>query len=276
MVLFMVFFAKDMKAQDGAAIFTQNCAVCHKIGGGKFIGPDLQGVTDRRTEAWLLAFVKSSQTLINSGDPDAKALFQEYNQLQMPNFPLSDGEIKAVLSHISQAGPAVSAGAGPAAGQQVPPMEEPEFTAEDVTAGKLLFTGINEFENRGPACTSCHNVNSEGVAGGLLAKDLTLAYDRLGGGLSIMGLLSSTPFPAMAASYGNNPLTEEEVKQLTAFLKDVKVAGVDGSAAAGNKVFYAYAIIIFLALLIAIQLLWAGRKKRTVKHDIYKRQITTY
>ena len=108
-----------------------------------------------------------------------------------------------------------------------------------------------------------------------MAKDLTMAYERLGGGVSIMGLLSAAPFPAMAAAYGDKPLTEQEVKQLTAFLKDAKSAGVDGTGAAGNKVFYAYGIIILLVLLIIIQLLWAKRSSGTIRKNIFERQITT-
>jgi len=275
LLLGTILLPKNLEAQDGAAIFNQNCAVCHKIGGGKFIGPDLQGVNDKRSEDWLIKFIKSSQSLINSGDADAKALYQEFNQLAMPNFPLSDDEIKAVLSHIASAGPA-SAGAGQASGEAAAPQEEPEFTAEEAKEGKSLFVGTKSFENNGPACVSCHNVNSEDIAGGLLARDLTTAYDRLGGGLSIMGLLNAAPFPAMTASYGDKPLTETEVKQLTAFLKEVKSAGADGSAMAGDKVFYSYGVIILLILLIAIQLLWSRRRKETVKHDIYKRQLKTY
>ena len=123
MALLTVFLCMgSATAQDGAAIFNQNCAVCHKIGGGKFIGPDLQGVGDRRTEEWLVGFIKNSQALINGGDADAQALFKEYNNTPMPAFPLSDAQIKAVLTHIASAGPAASAGGAQGGTSQAAPV----------------------------------------------------------------------------------------------------------------------------------------------------------
>ncbi|MBM3435704.1 MAG: cytochrome c, partial [Bacteroidetes bacterium] len=64
------------------SIFTQNqpppefatCTACHTIGKGKLIGPDLKGVNDRHNEAWLLSFIRSSQTMIKNGDPVAVKL----------------------------------------------------------------------------------------------------------------------------------------------------------------------------------------------------------
>ncbi|HCC84588.1 MAG TPA: hypothetical protein DEP87_02810, partial [Candidatus Pacebacteria bacterium] len=53
----------------GKEIFTQKCSACHSIGKGRLVGPDLAGVNDRRSEGWLLKFIKSPQAVINSGDP---------------------------------------------------------------------------------------------------------------------------------------------------------------------------------------------------------------
>ena len=89
-------------AQDKAeATFKQTCAACHSIGKGKLVGPDLLNVQERRTEEWLLKFIKSSQSMIKSGDKYADSLFQVYNQVVMPDQPaLSDGEIKDILIYI--------------------------------------------------------------------------------------------------------------------------------------------------------------------------------
>ncbi|MEZ5082712.1 MAG: c-type cytochrome [Bacteroidales bacterium] len=76
------------------------CAACHTIGKGKLIGPDLKGVTERREEAWLISFIKSSQTMVKSGDETAVKLFEEFNKIPMPDNPFTDEQIKGILSYI--------------------------------------------------------------------------------------------------------------------------------------------------------------------------------
>lgn len=58
----------------GEATFKQTCAAFHSIGKGKLVGPDLVNVQDRHTEEWLLKFIKSSQTMVKSGDKYADSL----------------------------------------------------------------------------------------------------------------------------------------------------------------------------------------------------------
>lgn len=100
-LLFSIFLNSNLFAQDGAATFQSTCAACHTIGKGKLVGPDLAGVTERRSEDWLIKFVKSSQSLIKSGDKTADSLFQAYNQVMMPDHPsLDDAKIKEVLAYI--------------------------------------------------------------------------------------------------------------------------------------------------------------------------------
>ncbi|MDH5396786.1 MAG: cytochrome c [Cyclobacteriaceae bacterium] len=259
--------------QDGEAIFKQNCAVCHKLGGGKFIGPDLVGINDRRDNAWLKSFISSSQTLIKGGDAEAIALFNEFNKLAMPDFPLPPADIDAILSYIGSQGSGSGSGAVAAA-----PAPEPDFTAEDVARGEELFTGQYELENGGPTCLSCHNVSAENVSGGgLLARDLTQAHQRLGGSNAIIGIISSTPFPAMANAYKDKPITETEVLQLTAFLKNAQenLSTEIPVVKSTVEVFWIGSGCGLVALLVIIQLLWGRRKKKAVKSDIFKRQIST-
>src|SRR5216683_5702147 len=52
-------------------IFRKRCTACHTFGKGIKVGPDLKGVTDRRNRDWLLKFIRSSSTVIQSGDPAA-------------------------------------------------------------------------------------------------------------------------------------------------------------------------------------------------------------
>lgn len=100
LILNVLLFSK-IYAQDGATNFKTICAACHSIGKGSLVGPDLAGVTDRRSEAWLLKFIKSSQTVIKSGDKTADSLFKAYNQVMMPDQPsLDDAKIKDILAYI--------------------------------------------------------------------------------------------------------------------------------------------------------------------------------
>ena len=63
----------------GQQAFQAMCAACHTIGGGRLVGPDLQGISDRRDERWIIRFVQHSQALVQEGDSTAVALFEEFN-----------------------------------------------------------------------------------------------------------------------------------------------------------------------------------------------------
>lgn len=98
-------------AQDGGQIFRTNCGACHTIGMGKLVGPDLKDVQNRHSEAWILKWVHSSQTMVKSGDKDAVKLFNDNNQIPMPDQPLSDNDIKSILAYIKTGGAPVVAAA---------------------------------------------------------------------------------------------------------------------------------------------------------------------
>lgn len=83
----------------GEKLFKQNCVVCHKIQ-EKLIGPGLANIYERRDIAWIQAFVKNSQKVIQSGDTYAVDLYEEYDQTLMTPFDFSDEEILSVLAYI--------------------------------------------------------------------------------------------------------------------------------------------------------------------------------
>ena len=94
-------FTFQVSAQsDGAAIFKANCTACHMIGGGRLVGPDLQGITEKRTKDWLKKWINSSSELIASGDADAIAIFEEYNKVAMTNFYFSDEDSEALYAYL--------------------------------------------------------------------------------------------------------------------------------------------------------------------------------
>ena len=269
----------SLSAQDGEAVFKQFCSACHTVGGGKMVGPDLEGLNSKRSEDWVINFVKDAASF-SATDADAKAMVDEYGY-PMPSQNVSDDEIKAIISYIaanSSSGEEATAEAeveeaAPAA--PADPAEDPANASEaDVLAGQQLFSGEKSFENGGPSCITCHTVQHDALTGGgLLAKDLTMVYERMGAA-GINGMLANPAFPAMAASYGEgDEITKDEIFQLQAFFYQASTTDVYQHTRGydhllimgGGGAFIVFAIIIFLMFL--------ERKKKCVKQDIYDRQI---
>jgi nitrite reductase (NO-forming) len=90
----------DPRALKGKTDFESKCLACHSIAGGegKKIGPDLLGVTQRRSGDWLVRWLKSPEQMLAS-DPTAKELLKKYNGVPMPNQNLSDEEVRQYLSY---------------------------------------------------------------------------------------------------------------------------------------------------------------------------------
>ncbi|RAJ10962.1 cytochrome c [Chitinophaga skermanii] len=85
---------------EGKEIFLARCASCHNVN-KKLVGPALAGVGERRKTAWIEQFIHSSQTVIKSGDKDALALYNEYNQMAMPDHQdLTAAQIASILEYI--------------------------------------------------------------------------------------------------------------------------------------------------------------------------------
>ena len=89
----------DPEALQAKTSFESKCVACHAISGGegKKLGPDLLGVTQRRSDDWLAKFLKSPESMLAS-DPTAKALLDKY-KVPMPNQNLSDDEIRGYVKY---------------------------------------------------------------------------------------------------------------------------------------------------------------------------------
>ncbi len=243
----------NINAQDGENLFNSKCAMCHTIGGGQLVGPDLAGVLDRRPESEIIKFVQNPA---------------DFDITMMPPQNVTDIEVKAILDYILSKSPSEGD-----ATKEVVKIEEVVVAMDDVKAGELLFEGTASFENGGASCITCHNVDYEQMMqGGLLAKDLTDVYTRVGGMNGIGGVLSGLPFPAMKATYGNNPLTDIEITQLQAFLKDANDNRIYQHHGEKESMFLHFGVIGFISILILIFFLWFNKKKGGVKDEIFNRQ----
>ncbi len=68
----------DEMARRGESLFqTIGCIGCHTVGGGRLTGPDLHGVTERRSMDWFVAIVIDPDSMLRE-DPAARELFAEY------------------------------------------------------------------------------------------------------------------------------------------------------------------------------------------------------
>jgi len=94
-----------LNAQDaklGKEIFDANCASCHGIH-NRGAGPALKDVHTRRSEEWLLKWVKNNEALRKSGDAQALQVFNDNGGAIMPAFgSLSDGDIKNIIAYVKE------------------------------------------------------------------------------------------------------------------------------------------------------------------------------
>lgn len=283
-----------VQAQDqGEALFKDYCSACHTVNEGKLVGPDLANTHKRHTEEWIVNFVRSSQTMIKSGDVDAVALFEEFNKIIMPDPGISDEEIKVIISYIISQSPeevpteAIAKQKGEITDQESDSLtyylktvakekkEQPatEITEANILDGQNLFVGINRFKNSGPSCNSCHHIKNDAIlAGGVLAKDLTTAFSRLNEA-GVKAILNNTPYLVMKQAYKNNKLTEQEILNLSAFLKYADEQHIYQHPRDYGKVLLWGGIPGVLTLLGLFYFFWFNRKKLPVNNDIYNRQI---
>lgn len=129
-------------AQDGAKLFEDNCTTCHTLG-TKLVGPDLVGVTQRRDSVWMASFIGNSTAMIQGGDKDAKAIFEEFGKTEMTVFQgvMSEQEIGAVINYLKTAQPAAKEGTPTDTTKSKPPVAiEKSMKAQDIIENAVLAT----------------------------------------------------------------------------------------------------------------------------------------
>ena len=80
--------------------YNRSCDSCHSIGGGRRAGPDLKGVADRRSRAWLMRWLQDTREMLES-DSTAMGMMADYHGDHMPQQRLSPSDINALLAYIS-------------------------------------------------------------------------------------------------------------------------------------------------------------------------------
>ncbi|MGZ5190318.1 MAG: c-type cytochrome [Flavisolibacter sp.] len=113
-------FSFGLKAQDGAKLFKQNCAVCHAVTDQKLTGPGLACVFDRSPKGpWLHDWIMNSEKMIKGGDAYANKIYNDNGKAAMTVFEgqLTNEDVDAILAYIKiPPAPKTEVATGPATG----------------------------------------------------------------------------------------------------------------------------------------------------------------
>ena len=220
--------------------------------------------------------------MVHSGDADAIAVFEANNKIPMPDQNFSDAEIKGVIEYIKSKSTAqATSSAATTATVAVTESQEPikssdNANEEEILLGQHLFEGDTRLTNGGPSCVSCHNLATDRIIpGGMLAKDLTTVFSRMGGDAGITAILNAPPFPAMTEAYKNKSMTKDEIFAITSFLNTVEKESATQTISAISPLLK-YGFIAFLIWVGVVFLLWSHRKKYAVNKRIFERQVKSY
>ena len=241
--------------QGAAEDYAQNCAMCHSIGGGPLVGPDLAGMDGRRERSWLIRFIVDPQAVIDSGDAAAQEMVDQYQGMVMPASPGMTSERAAALADYVAA-----QSTGAEAPTEAPqPAAQAPFSEAEVESGRRLFRGEQALEAGGPACLACHDATAlGGLGGGSLGPELSNVYARLGGRRGLEPWLAAPPTPTMSSLYRTHPLNEQEIHALAAYFED-RAADDGAPASAGSGPFLLLGIGGTVLLLFIFHLLWSRR-----------------
>ena len=266
-------FAIDSGAQaqstaEGEAQFSSKCYSCHNIGSGDKTGPDLKGVTSRRTKDWLHAYIQSPTALKDKGDPIAVELFRRFPATVMPDQTLTPVQIDLILAMITDLTNKnqVFVPAGAKLSRAIVPA--------DVNGGWQFFTGRTRLQNGGTACISCHSIKGVGMfGGGTLGPDLTGVNIKYRDP-ELISILQNPNFPTMSTVFGTHRLSDEEIVQLFALFQSAKLANPMPLNQAGittlDPRFFVIGVALMLLVLALLNLAWRNRL-RGVREELVRR-----
>jgi mono/diheme cytochrome c family protein len=240
-----------------ATLFEKSCYSCHNIGGGDKKGPDLKGVSSRRTREWLRQYIPAPAAMNRSGDPDAISLFKKFAPEVMPDQAITPDQIESLLALIDDLSKKneTFVPAGARLSRAIVP--------SDIDGGLDLFTGRVALSRQGTACISCHNVNGVGaLGGGTLGPDLTGVNTRYKDP-ELIGILQNPNFPTMKSVFATKPLSDEEIVQLFAYFQNARLtqpsAQVSPAAAPLDPWFIVTGFALALFSLWAFNVIWRNR-----------------
>lgn len=188
--------AAAAEPQAASVLFEQRCAACHTIGGGKRVGPDLYGVSERRDIDWLVRWITRPDEMLAAKDPIAVRLLGESGQIPMPNLGIQESEARELIDYIRAKS---AAQPPPAATVAVPVRYQPPSLGPVQRVALILFLALTALIVAVFAGVALSTLRP-------LSVDVKKAY-RLrkvflfvtAGGLIVafVGTLNRTPYPAV-------------------------------------------------------------------------------
>ncbi len=257
--------------EEPGPFFKTNCSPCHTIGGGRIVGPDLKGVSERQDRSWLVEFIQDPQAKFDAQDPYALEILAEANGVPMvPVAGMTADIAESLLDFIElESGLEQSAFAGP--------KELPEATDADRDFGQALFMGRSNLAQGGPPCMSCHTLTGVGgFGGGRLGPDLTKAANRFGGMTGLYAWLEAPPTAQMQANFRDHPFDDAELFALAAFLDATAGEHENGFINSLRQIsFFGLGILVAVWVLVAFGGIWRGRLRGIRKPMIKAARITS-
>lgn len=267
-IAFSLAVAAQAQSAAGEALFESKCYSCHNIGSGDKQGPDLKGVTTRRTKDWLHEFINTPATVNARGDPAARELFSRFPSTVMPDQALTAEQIDSILALITDLTNKnqVFVPAGAKLSRAIVPA--------DVNGGWQFFIGRAQLQNGGAACISCHSIKGVGMfGGGTLGPNLTGVNIKYRDP-ELISILQNPNFPTMLTVFGTHRLNEEEIVQLFALFQSAKLANPMPPNQAGvitlDPRFFVIGVATMLLALALLNLAWRKRL-RGVREELVRR-----
>ena len=182
------------------------CSTCHTFrGNGGTLAPDLSYEGSRSNREWLVQFLMNPQTIRPS------------LTVRMPRFSMTKADAETLADYISST--LQKTNLKPAS------VERMQFTAEMAERGKNLFETKY-------ACQSCHTIGS---SGGYVGPSLNGAGDWLTAAW-IEAWLRNPQALVPGVSEPKQPISESEIRDITAYLLTLKQApALEAAAAAGGQ-----------------------------------------
>jgi cytochrome c551/c552 len=103
LLIVVLSFGNRIAAQDGAKLFQDNCATCHRVD-KDLTGPALKGVDDRVKDKKLLHdWIRNNPKVLASGNKYFNDLYNKWGKVPMNVFPsITDPEIEAILKYVKE------------------------------------------------------------------------------------------------------------------------------------------------------------------------------
>jgi mono/diheme cytochrome c family protein len=230
-------------------------------------------IADKRPGEWLIDFIMNPDPMFES-DAVARRLLEQ-SGIRMPDLNLTRTQTIDILVHIGRASEfseqaLLAAGPPPGISSERRAQEtiEKQKSSGSSLDGKLLFIGSKNLKNGGPACVGCHSVSSLPFPyGGSLGRELAGAYENLGLEVLHAGL-ETMPWRVMRPIYAEKPLTDEEIRNLAAFLKEAA-----GKPAPPDLTFLLALPMAGSGLALSLVIIWAVWRSRikTIRRNLVRR-----